>query len=321
MSVVIPNWNGLVHLPECFEALAAQTFRDFETLVVDNGSTDGSVEWLGENAPWARVIRRDDNGGFSKAVNDGIRASSGEYVVLLNNDTRADAEWLASLVAALERHREYECAASLMLLYYEDGKVNAAGDDYDLVRMRGRNRGLGDSVDAYLDPVRVLGACAGAAIYRRTVFDEVGLFDEDYFLMSEDTDFNLRALIAGKRCLYVPGARIRHKLRSSIDSQPSERMSLLGERNEAMTFAKCMPLSVLALAPALWLFTQLRATVLVNPSLWRSAPARLREVPRRFAAQREGWAMGWRKRPEVWARRAVGTPTIVRWLVHGVGKA
>jgi len=321
VSVVIPNWNGAHHLPECFEALAAQSRRDFEVIVVDNGSSDASLGWLRQNAPEARLIERADNGGFSKAVNAGIRASEAPYIVLLNNDTRADASWLAELVGALERNAEYDCAASLMLLYYEVDLVNAAGDYYDIVGMTGKNRGLGDPVARYLEPARVFGACAGAAAYRASFFNDVGLFDEDYFLTSEDTDLNLRALIAGKRCLYVPAARVRHKLRSSIDTHPSEWMARLSDRNEAMTFAKCMPWPVLLMAPALWLYTQLRSTVLVRPAYWHRAPGLIRELPRRFAAQREGWRMGWTKRGDVWGRRRVGIAVIMRWLLSPAGKA
>lgn len=321
VSVVIPNWNGAQHLPECFAALEAQTYTDFDIIVVDNASSDQSVAWVREHAPSAQLVQRPDNGGFSKAVNAGIRASSAPYIVLLNNDTRADEGWLAELVAALDSNPHYHFAASLMLLYYEDGLVNAAGDYYDVGRMIGRNRGLGAPVDGFTETVRVLGACAGAAIYRAGVFDDVGLFDEDYFLTSEDTDWNLRALIAGKKCLYVPSARIRHKLRSSIETHPAERMTLLAERNEAMTFAKSMPVPILLVAPALWLYKQLRATVIVGPSHWRSTPARLRELPKRIAAQREGWRLGWAKRGNVWSRRRSSLPTMVRWLVRGTGKA
>ena len=201
--VVIPNWNGLRHLPECLETLAGQRFTDFEILLVDNHSDDDGVAWVREHHPEVRVIERADNGGFASAVNLGILCSRSEYVALLNNDTAVDPLWLQGLVEALDR-LPFDIAASMILLYDTPELLNAAGDVYDLWRLAGRNRGFGEPRDRYLAPKRVLGACAGAALYRRSLFAEVGLFDEDFFLMSEDTDFNLRCLIAGKRCLYVP---------------------------------------------------------------------------------------------------------------------
>lgn len=319
VSVVIPNWNGMSHLAECFKALQAQTFRDFAVIVVDNDSSDESVSWLSENVPSARVIRRSHNGGFSKAVNDGIRKSVSPYIALLNNDTRAEDTWLEELVRGLDENPGYDVAASLMLLYYEPGKVNAAGDCYNVVRMTGINRGLGESVERYAEPCRVLGACAGAALYRSQLFEDVGLFDEDFFLTSEDTDLNLRALIAGKKCLYVPSARIHHKLRSSIEEHPSEWMALLSARNEAMTFTKSMPVPVLVLAPLFWLYTQLRTTILVRPAYWHRSPALLKQLPKRASAQLEGWRMGWRKRADVWDRQRVSVFGILRWVMKGTG--
>jgi GT2 family glycosyltransferase len=319
VSIVIPNWNGVQHLEECFAALTEQTFRAFEVIVVDNASSDASVEWVERSQPSTRIIRRGDNGGFSKAVNEGIRASSAEYVALLNNDTRAEATWLEELVRALDVQPDYDLAASRMMLYFEDDRVNSAGDFYDVALMAGRNRGLAQPSARYLEPQRVLGACAGAALYRRTVFDEIGLFDEDFFLMSEDTDLNLRALIAGKKCLYVPSAVVRHKLRASIESEPQERMALLADRNEAMVFAKDMPWPVIALAPMLWVYRTFRKTIPLRPSLWERAPILVRRLPGRIRAERQGFAMGWRKRAAVSGTRRVGVLTIIRWLLHGSG--
>ena len=321
VAVVVPNLNGLEHLPECFAALDVQSFRDFEVLLIDNGSTDGSAEWMRENAPACRVLELGENGGFAKAVNAGIRASDAPYVALLNNDTNADPRWLAELVAALEADPSYDFAASLMLLYDRDGVVNAAGDGYDVARMTGLNRGLGEPEEGFRERMRVFGACAGAAIYRRSMFDDVGLFDEDFFLLSEDTDVNLRALIAGKRCLYVPAARVRHKLRATIGVESPEAMKRLTERNEMIVFAKDMPWPLVALAPALWLYRQLRMTVPIRPSKWRRLPELVRDLPKRVVAEREGWRIGWSKRRSVWSLRRAGTLEIVRWVLRGTGPA
>jgi GT2 family glycosyltransferase len=319
VTVVIPNWNGLRHLPECLGALEAQSFSDFEVIMVDNASSDGGVAWVREHHPEVRVLRRLDNGGFSRAVNEGVDAARGEYVALLNNDTAVDGGWLGALVAGLDENRAYDLAASKMVLFYEPERLNAAGDVYVLWRLAGKNRGFGKPVSRYREMERVLGACAGAALYRRSLFGEVGRFDEDFFLMSEDTDFNLRCLIAGKRCLYVPSAVVGHKLRATIDAAPAWEMTRLGARNEAIAAAKNLPVPALLLLPVLWLYRLLRQTVVIRPSKWRLMPRLLRQAPGRLRAEAEGFRLGWAKRPEVWRLKSVGTLTILRWLLRGSG--
>jgi GT2 family glycosyltransferase len=319
-TVVIPNWNGLAHLPECISALAAQTFCDFDVIVVDNGSVDGSVAWLRQNSPATRILERADNGGFAVAVNSGIRATGAEceYVALLNNDTAADPHWLAELVAALDGS-SYDMAASLMVLYDSPETVNAAGDDYSIGTFAGRNRGLFRPVSEYAARARVLGACGGAGLYRRALFDEIGFFDEDFFLIHEDTDFNLRALIAGKRCVYVPSALMRHKLSATISAQPSWTMLRLEVRNRAMVIAKDMPGALLPLAAITWPWRLLRSTFPVRRSKWHLVPGLLANFGKRVSAEAEGFSRGWPKRADVWRLRALPTREIIRWLFNGAG--
>jgi GT2 family glycosyltransferase len=319
VSVVIPNWNGLGHLPDCLSALAAQSFADFEVVLVDNASSDGGVEWVQEHHPDVRIVQRPDNGGFSKAVNAGIAAADGEYVALLNNDTAADVDWLKALVATLDEYSSYDFAASKMVLFDKPDRLNAAGDVYALGLLAGKNRGLGRPASRYCTAERVLGASAGAALYRRALFDEVGLFDEDFFLIGEDTDLNLRCLIAGKRCIYVPAALVRHKLRASIEARPAWEMTRLGARNEAIAAAKSLPTVILCLLPVLWPYRLVRLTVPIRPSRWRLVPGLVRYAPGRLRAEVEGFRLGLVKRPGVWSHRAIGTPEILRWLLKGSG--
>jgi GT2 family glycosyltransferase len=321
VCVVIPNWNGRRHLPECLASLAAQTFRDFGITLVDNASGDDSLEWVQSHHPEVSVLRRLDNGGFAAAVNEGIGFSRSEYVALLNNDTIVHPGWLESLVGALDARQGYDFAASLMVFHGSPDKVNAAGDTYNLGRLTGANRGLGEPATKYRHERRVLGACAGAAMYRRTLFDQVGLFDEEFFLMSEDTDFNLRCLIAGKRCIFVPGALVRHKYRASIDTAPEWEMSRLAIRNEAMVVAKDLPAAVLALTPLIWPWRFFRQTFPVRPSKWHLIPMLVCTTPGRLEAEIDGLSRGWRKRRDVWRRRRASSAEIVRWLVWGSGAA
>lgn len=318
-SIVIPNWNGMRHLPECLGALAVQSFADFEIVLVDNASSDESVVWVTENHPTVRVVQRRDNGGFSKAVNAGISASRSDYVALLNNDTAVAPDWLEALVNALDEHPTYDFAASKMILYHTPERLNAAGDVYAVHRLAGKNRGLGRPVRLYDSMERILGACAGAAIYRRSLFTEVGLFDEGFFLTAEDTDFNLRCLIAGKRCLYVPTAQVRHKLRATIDNRPPEDIVLLSARNEAFVAARDLPALIVPFLPLLWMCRTLRQTVLVRPTRLRQLPVTVRRMPKQLSMEWDAIRLGLAKRPEVWKHKAIGTWEILRWLLKGSG--
>ena len=321
VTVVIPNWNGRAHLPECLAALQEQTLRNFEVVLVDNASTDAGVEWVRAHHADVRVHRLSSNRGFAAAVNCGIRVARGEYVALLNNDAVPEPRWLEELLTALERRRDYSFAASLLVFYADPCRVNAAGDVYDVLRLVGRNRGFGRPADGYQEARRVLGACAGAALYRRSLFTAVGLFDEDFFLMSEDTDFNLRCLVAGKRCLYVPAARVRHKFRASIDAESEWPMTRLAFRNEAMVAAKDLPAPILVLLPLIWPWRLLRETVLMRPERRRPLAVQLRRAPLIVRAELDGICRGLAKRGDVWRRRAAPHGQIVRWLVKGTGPA
>jgi hypothetical protein len=220
VAVIIVNWNGLEYLQTCLPALLAQTEIAFETLVVDNGSTDGSVEWLQSTYPEVQLIRNSENRGFAEANNQGIRVTHGEYVVLLNNDTQPSPGWLASLVAAVERDDCVGMVASQICLAHTPGRLDSAGIEVDVLGMAW-NRRWGEVVAAEpSDPVEVFGPSAAAALYRRKMLDEIGLFDERYFAYYEDVELAWRARRAGWRCLYVPTARVLH-----IHSATASRMS------------------------------------------------------------------------------------------------
>jgi len=212
VTVVIPNWNGARHLPVCLESLQRQTYRDFEVIVADNASTDGSRELLWRDFPEARVVELDRNGGFAVGVNSGIRAARGELIVLLNNDTEADTAWLAELVRAANEHPEAAFFASKLLLFDRRDIIHSAGDYYRVDGVPG-NRGVWQRDAGQFDtPEEVFGACGGAAAYRRSLLEDVGLFDERLWSYCEDVDLSLRARLAGYRCWFVPSARVYHKL-------------------------------------------------------------------------------------------------------------
>ncbi|MHB1132317.1 MAG: glycosyltransferase family 2 protein [Chloroflexota bacterium] len=241
-TVIIPNYNGAHLLPTCLDALRRQTFGDFEIVVVDNASSDGSRLLLSEHYPEVRVLAMSRNLVFAGAVNAGIRHSQAPMVVLLNNDTEADERWLAELAQAFHNQADYGWFACKMLLFDKRGVIDSAGDLY---RLDGTPAIRGDmqADDGRFDtPAEVFGACGGAVAYRRAMLDDVGLFDEDLTAYLEDVDLNLRARLMGYRCYYVPTARVYHK-RSATGG--GTLASYLCGRNFILVAAKNLPGSVL----------------------------------------------------------------------------
>ncbi|HEX2172079.1 MAG TPA: glycosyltransferase family 2 protein [Dehalococcoidia bacterium] len=212
VAVIIPNWNGAHLLPTCLDALRRQTFRDHEVVLVDNASTDGSRELVRSSYPEVRLIELSRNVFFAGAVNAGIRATAGRYVALLNNDTEVEPGWLEALVRALDACPKAGLAASKMLLFDRRDVINSAGDLYRVDGTPG-NRGVWEVDRGQYDDSRlVFGASGGAALYRRAMLDDIGLFDEDFVGYCEDVDLSFRAQLAGYRCVFVPEARIYHRL-------------------------------------------------------------------------------------------------------------
>ncbi|WP_334114304.1 glycosyltransferase family 2 protein, partial [Methanothrix soehngenii] len=207
ISVIVLNYNGKGFLNSCLSSLASQTYSDFEVIVVDNGSRDGSPEYIEENYPWVRLAKNDENLGFAGGTNVGIRAAKGEFVITLNNDSRADSRFIEELIKPMADPEVGVCAAKML---FPDGRINSAGI---CISRSGAawDRGMFEPDRGQYEFVEeVFGACAGAALYRREMLDEIGLFDEDFFLYLEDVDLAFRARLAGWKCLYVPGARVIH---------------------------------------------------------------------------------------------------------------
>jgi GT2 family glycosyltransferase len=211
-SIVIPNWNGACHLPTCLDSLRRQNYADFEVIVVDNGSTDASLELLERDYPEVKVVALPENRGFAGGVNVGIREARGEIVAVFNNDAEADPRWLEELAKALARHPEAGMATPKVLLFDQRDVINSAGDFYGVDGVPG-NRGVWQRDEGQFDREEyVFGAAGVAAAYRRAMLDEVGLFDEDIFFLCEDVDLVWRAQLAGWKCVYVPEAVVYHKL-------------------------------------------------------------------------------------------------------------
>ncbi|HRE46231.1 MAG TPA: glycosyltransferase family 2 protein [Aggregatilineales bacterium] len=211
-SVIIPNWNGGRYLPVCLNALRAQTYPEVEIIVADNASNDGSQALIARDFPEVRLVQLSENRGFTGACNAGLSAARGAYLALLNNDTEAAPTWIAEVVAAFERHPDAGLVASKMLLFDKRDHFHTAGD---LFRTDGSaaNRGVWQRDDGQFDAEGyVFSACGGSSAYRRTMLDQVGLLDDDFFFSLEDIDLAWRAQLAGWRCVYAPRAVVYHML-------------------------------------------------------------------------------------------------------------
>jgi GT2 family glycosyltransferase len=241
---VIPNWNGQRFLDLCLTSLRNQSFQDFETMLVDNGSTDDSKGFTARNFPEVTVMPLKDNLGFSAAVNAGIRASGAEYVALLNNDTEADSRWLEALVRAADSHPETSLFASKLVDLHDRRLLDGAGD---ALRRSGLpyRRGHRELDRRQFEREEfVFGACAAAALYRRSLFDDIGPFDEDFFAYCEDGDISFRAHLAGHRCLYVPEAVVYHFGSASTGGKRSPIATRLGTQNGVNLLLKNLPASL-----------------------------------------------------------------------------
>jgi GT2 family glycosyltransferase len=241
VSIVIPNWNGKRFLPGCLDSLAALEYGVVEVVIVDNGSKDGSVELLQDKYPQVKLVRFANNTGFSVAVNAGICAAQGEFVALLNNDTVVEPNWICEMVRVLNEHPEAGSAGCKMLAYDDRTLLDGAGDGYRRGGLPGRighrERDLGQ-----FDTQRyILGACGGAALYRRELFDDIGLFDEDYFAYLEDVDLGLRAQNAGYKCIYVPTAVMYHLGCGTTGSGYHPLVVRLSAQNNWNTIVKNIP--------------------------------------------------------------------------------
>ncbi len=244
ISVVVVNYNGQHHLERCLPSLAAQTYPAFEVVVVDNASTDGSVEWLAAHFPNVRVVGAPHNLGFAAGNNLGIRQARGDLIATLNNDTEVEPDYLERLAAPMCEPRVGACAA-LMLEFEHRDRIDSAGIGLDRAGFAW-NLHAGQRAENLGETREVWGACAGAALYARAMLDEIGLFDEDYFGFYEDVDLAWRARRAGWKCLFVPGARVYHVHGGSFRHGSAQKLYLLA-RNRWWTTLKNYPMPALAL--------------------------------------------------------------------------
>ena len=259
VSVIIPNYNGADFIRDCIASLKEQTFRDFEIIVVDNDSKDGSADLVEREYPEVRLKRLDQNYGFSRAVNEGLRMSSAPFTLLLNSDTKADADFVEALHKTILSDDRVFSVASKMIQMKNPDRLDGAGDLYSAFGWA-YARGKGRNSEGYRKYAKVFSACGGAAIYRRSILDEIGWFDEYHFAYLEDTDIGYRARIMGYKNVYCPDAVVYHVGSGVTGSRYNDFKIRISARNNMYLIMKNMPaLQILINLPFLFLGFAIKA--------------------------------------------------------------
>lgn len=314
VTVVVVNFNGRAYLRRCLDSLACQTV-EHEVIVVDNGSTDGSTDFVRARYPDVRLMLLGRNAGFAAANNIGAREAHGRYIAFLNNDTEASSNWLACLLDGLKGNLKAGFAASRIVYLHDRSVVDSAGDV--VTRSGGAfKRGHGKSTEKFLAPTEIFGACGAACIFRYDVFFEVGGFDEDFFLVFEDVDLSYRAQLLGYQCQYVPEAVVAHAGSAAI-GRISRMAVYYGQRNIEWVYLKNTPTSLLVLTfPSHIVY--LVASVIYHASIgalgpfaagkWSALRGSLRVLRQRRAIQRSrrvSSAALWRRLERGWLVRKI----------------
>lgn len=242
-TIVIPNYNGIKYIEACLDSVFAGTQTDIEVIVVDNASTDGSLEIIKEKFPQIKLIENTINTGFCKAVNQGILASTTPYVILLNNDTVVDLAFVHELEKVMDNDKTLFSASAKLISLYEKDKIDDAGDFYCALGWafaRGKNK----NSQLYDKDCNIFASCAGAAIYRRELLneDKVGLFDENHFAYLEDIDIGYRARIKGYRNYFASKAIVYHAGSATTGSRYNSFKTKLASKNSIYLISKNMPL-------------------------------------------------------------------------------
>jgi len=243
VTIIIVNWNGKHHLDDCLNSLRQQTFKDFEIVLVDNGSQDGSVAYLQEHYPEVRIIELPDNQGFCKPNNLVMEQTRNPYICLLNNDTKLDPECLAALVQTMEEGPQIGICDAKQLFFDQQDIIFSTGANYTVagstreIVSEAKNVGLESNYDSFI-------GMAACVLYRREMLDEIGLFDQDFFAGCEDIDLSFRAHLAGYRVQNVGRARCYHKISATHQANSIEFIRR-GQRNLHWVFFKNMPASLL----------------------------------------------------------------------------
>lgn len=245
VSIIVVTYNSERFITDCLHSLEGLIYGDKEIIVVDNASNDATQAIIKRDFPDTILVCSSENTGFAGGCNKGLQYAQGDMIALVNPDVTLDADWLDALVGISKeaQHEKTGIFASKMINITEDPNViDTAGDGFSSI-LKSFKRGEGKSISQFDTHEFVFGACAGAALYRRIMIEDVGFFDDDFFLLHEDSDLNVRAQLAGWKTFYVPSAIAYHKVRSSI-GEMSDICVYYSLRNSELVRIKNIPLRI-----------------------------------------------------------------------------
>ena len=311
VSIIIVTWNGRHHLDTCLAGVAAQRDVAIETIVVDNGSTDGTADYIAGQFPWVRLVRLPQNSGFAGGNNAGVRDARGRFVAFLNNDTCAEPGWMRALMSGVDEANGFVLVTSRIVYMHDPDVIDSAGDG--VLRWGGAfKRHHGEPASVAATTREVFGMCGAACMLPKAVFEEIGGFDEQFFASHEDVDLSYRARLRGYRCRYVADAIVRH-VGSATLGTVSEFSVFHGQRNLEWMYVKDTP------ATLLWRTLPGHVVYDLAAGVHFARIGMLRPYLRAKAAAVAGLPRMLRKRAEIQRARRVGAAEIeplldTRWL-------
>jgi GT2 family glycosyltransferase len=313
ISIIIPTWNSIRLLQHCLGCLAEQIFQNFEIIIIDNASSDASIENLDEKWPTLmfQIKKLSSNLGYAVANNMGARLAHGKWLALLNADAFPEPDWLEKLLHAAEENPEYKIFASRQIQANAPELLDGAGDAYHITGLAWRQDYNQSSKDHGHQMGEVFSACPTAALYSREVFLSVGGFDEDYFSYFEDVDLGFRLRLSGEKCLYVPEAVVHH-VGSASTGKRSDFSVYYGYRNMIWTFVKNMPF------PLFWLFLPLHIGTLLFFVIYLTLRGQGKVIGKAIFDAMRGLPKMLKKRQEIQRNRKITSRELLRVMSIGL---
>ena len=297
VSIIVVNWNRRGLLNDCLCSLTRQSYANYEIILVDNGSSDESARFVKESFPSVTVVELPENRGFTGGNFAGLKIANGKFIALVNNDVRAEPDWLEKLLQPMLDDPDVGICASKLII---DGTqaIDSAGDGLNTAGV-GFNRGLKMDRKHFSISELIFGACGAAALYRRSMLQEIGFFDDDLFLYDEDIDLSFRAQLAGWKCRYVPGALAHHK-GNATSVRLSELHVYYHTRNLEFVWIKNMPAGLMIRLLHHKLIQELAAFgyLCLRHGKWHAYFRAKRDAVRMFPSM-------WKKRKEIQAKKRV----------------